>query len=252
MEDRREQIRMLLQEYGNLTVNELSQRLDVSEMTIRRDLKALAALGLVQREHGKALYPAATPPEALFLTRLGESEREKTIIGRVAAAMVEEDDSIILDAGTTTLAVAQALNKRCVVITNSLPIAGTLGSNPDMTVLLTGGEVRGATNALVGSMTRDSLEGFNVDKLFLAATGISVDRGLSTTNMRESEVKQAMLKAAKQVILVAHSGKIGNDYYHCFAHWEQVQILVTDAELSDDIRQELTSKGVKVIIAAND
>lgn len=247
--ERQEKIRLLLQEHGRLTVSELAQRFDVSEMTIRRDLKALAALGLVQREHGRALYPQAAS-DARFFTRLGEAEREKTAIGRLAAELVAEGESIILDAGTTTLAVAQWLNKPCVVITNSLPIASVLaGSGEEMTVLVAGGEVRGTTQALVGPMTRAGFAGFNADKLFLAATGVSIERGLSTNNMMESEVKQAMLAAARQVILMAHSEKFGQIYYHTFAHWDKVHTVITDSGLPKETRKELENLGVEVLIA---
>lgn len=246
--NRHEEIRLLLQEYGNLTVSELAKNFSVSEMTIRRDLKHLAALGLIQREHGRALYLESVPQDGLFLTRLGEAEREKTAIGIAAANLIEEGDSIILDAGTTTLAVAQAINKQCVVITNSLPIAGVLGDRPDITVLVTGGELRGSTYALVGPLTRSSLAGFNANRLFLGATGVDLERGLSTTNMQESEVKEAMLAVAKEVILVAHSNKIGKVFYHSFAHWDKVNILITDTGLSSEILTRIEELGVKVIL----
>ncbi|MEW6065028.1 MAG: DeoR/GlpR family DNA-binding transcription regulator [Bacillota bacterium] len=247
--ERQEKIRLLLQEHGHLTVSELAQRFDVSEMTVRRDLKALAALGLVQREHGRALYPQ-TASDARFFIRLGEAEREKTAIGRLAAELVAEGETIILDAGTTTLAVAQSINKPCVVITNSLPIASVL-ANPgeETTVLVTGGEVRGTTHALVGPMARAGFAGFNADKVFLAATGVSIERGLSANNMLESEVKQAMLVAAREVILVAHSEKFNQVYYHTFAQWDKIHTVITDSGLPEETRRELENLGVKVLIA---
>ncbi len=242
---RQEEIRTLLEERGNLTVAELAQHFNVSEMTIRRDLKTLAALGLVQREHGRALY--LQNADGLFLARLGEAEREKTLIGRLTAGLVAEGDAIILDAGTTTLAMARALDKKCVVITNSLPIAGVLGSREGVTVLVSGGEVRGTTYALVGPMTRAGFAGFNADKLFLAASGLSLERGLSTANMLESEVKQAMIAAAREVILLAHSGKIGKVQTHTFAGWDSIDVLVTDSLLPVETRLELEKLGVKVL-----
>ncbi|ABO48681.1 transcriptional regulator, DeoR family [Desulforamulus reducens MI-1] len=249
--ERQEKIQSLLREHGNLTVAELAQRFDVSEMTIRRDLKALAALGLIQREHGRALF-LQTAPDDRFFARLGEAEQEKIAIGRLAADLIAEGETIILDAGTTTLAVAQEINKSCVVITNSLPIASTLANHGDeMTVLITGGEVRGTTQALVGPMARGGFTGFNADKVFLAATGINIERGLSTDNMLESEVKQAMLDAARQVILVAHSKKFGQVYYHTFAHWNRVHTVITDAGLPENTRRELENLGVQVMIAEN-
>lgn len=245
---RQDEIHSLLQEYGNLSVPELAKRFKVSEMTIRRDLKNLAALGLIQREHGRAIYPPAIPLEALAI-KMGEAEREKTRIGHLAASLIREGDSVIFDAGTTTLAVAQALNTKCTAITNSIPIAGILGNRKDISVILTGGEVRDETFALVGPITRSVLKGFNADKLFLGATGVSVEHGLSTTNMLESEVKQEMLKLAKEVILVVHSAKIGEVYFHTFARWDSVDTLITDSGLPEAIREKLSSLGVKVLLA---
>lgn len=247
--ERQDEIHFLVQEHGNLTVTELAQRFNVSEMTIRRDLKTLAALGLIQREHGRAIYPPILSMDPLLMMRLGEAENEKTRIGHLAATLVSEGDSIILDAGTTTLAVAQALNTKCTVITNSLPIASVLGNRDEITLLVTGGEVRGSTFALVGPMTRSVFNGFNADKLFLGAKGVSLERGLSTANMLESEVKEAMLKVAKKVILVAHSAKIGQICFHTFAHWDIVDTLVTDCGLPIPIWEELKTMGVNVLLA---
>ncbi|TGE33394.1 DeoR/GlpR family DNA-binding transcription regulator [Desulfosporosinus sp. Sb-LF] len=247
--ERQNEIRYLLQEHGILTVTELAQRFNISEMTIRRDLKSLATLGLIQREHGRAIYPPVPPKDTLLMMRMGEAEREKARIGRLAASLISEGDSIILDAGTTTLAIAQALNTKCTVITNSLPIASVLGNLDEITLLLTGGEVRNGTFALVGPMARDVFKGFNADKLFLGATGVNLERGLSTSNMLESEVKQAMLEVAKEVILVAHSAKIGQVSFHTFALWDRVQTLVTDSGLPTSIRAELKSMGINVLIS---
>jgi len=246
--ERQDEIHFLLQEHGNLTVTELAQRFKVSEMTIRRDLKNLAALGLIQREHGRAICPPV-PMDTLLMMSMGEAEREKARIGHLATTLISEGDFVILDAGTTTLAVAQALNTKCTVITNSLPIASVLGNRDGITLLMTGGEVRRGTFALVGPITRSVFKGFNADKLFLGATGVTIERGLSTANMLESEVKQAMLKVAKEVILVAHSAKIGQVGFHTFALWDSVHILVTDSGLPATIREELETMGVKVLLA---
>ncbi|MDR3601211.1 MAG: DeoR/GlpR family DNA-binding transcription regulator [Desulfosporosinus sp.] len=246
--ERQDEIHFLLQEYRNLSVIELAQRFKVSEMTIRRDLKNLAALGLIQREHGRAIYPPV-PMDTLLMMSMGEAEREKARIGHLAATLITEGDSIILDAGTTTLAVAQALNTKCTVITNSLPIASVLGNREGITVLMTGGEVRSGTFALVGPMARSVFKGFNADKLFLGATGVDIERGLSTANVLESEVKQAMLSVAKEVILVTHSAKIGQVSFHTFARWDSIHILVTDTDLPSPIAKELENRGVKVLLA---
>lgn len=247
---RQEKIRFLLQRHGYLTVADLAQRFNVSEMTIRRDLKELAAMGMVQREHGKAVYPQNPQPRnGIFISRLGEAHKEKLAIGRAAADLVQEGESIILDSGTTTLAVALSINQKCIVVTNSLPVADVLGVRQDINTVLTGGEVQRTTYSLMGPLTRESISGFNADKLFLAATGVSVDKGLSTMSMMESEVKQAMINAAKEVILVAHSAKLDKTFYHTFVKWDKVDIFITDSEADPILLKRIDDQGVKVIVA---
>lgn len=245
---RQEKIRFLLQKHGHLTVAELAEQFNVSEMTIRRDLKQLASMGLVLREHGKAVYPQSPQARnADFFTRLGEAHNEKIAIAQAAVDLVSEGESIILDSGTTTLAIALALTKKCIVVTNSLPVADILGMKQDVTTILTGGEVQRITYSLMGPMTRESLSGFNADKLFLAATGISIEKGLSTTSMAESEVKQAMINSAKEVILVAHSAKLEQIYYHTFAKWEKINKFITDNGADLQLLKKIREHGVEVI-----
>lgn len=246
---RQEKIRFLLQKHGHLSVSELAEQFSVSEMTIRRDLKQLSSMGLVLREHGKAVYPQNPQARnnADFISRLGKGHNEKISIGRKAADLVNEGESVILDSGTTTLAVALALSKKCIVVTNSLPVAEILGVRQEITTVLTGGEVQRMTYSLMGPMTRESLSGFNADKLFLAATGISVDKGLSTTSMAESEVKQAMINSAREVILVAHSDKLEQIFYHTFAKWEKIHKFITDEGADPHLINRIKGYGVDVI-----
>jgi len=247
---RQEKIRFLLQKHGNLTVADLAQRFDVSEMTIRRDLKQLASMGLVQREHGKAVYPQAPQSrDGIFISRLGEAHKEKLAIGRAAVGLVQEGESIILDSGTTTLAIALALNQKCIVVTNSLPVADILCMRQEITTVLTGGEVQRTTLSLMGPMTRESFSGFNADKLFLAATGVSAEKGLSTTSMIESEVKQAMINASKEVVLVAHSEKLDKTFYHTFVKWDKISTFITDSGADRSLLKKIEEYGVNVIVA---
>jgi DeoR family fructose operon transcriptional repressor len=207
-------------------------------------------MGLVQREHGKAVYPPAPQSRnALFVTRLGEAHKEKMAIGSKAVSLINEGESVILDSGTTTLAIALALSKKCIVVTNSLPVTDILAMRPEITTLLTGGEVTRNTFSLLGPMTRESLTGFNADKLFLSATGISPEKGLSTTSLAESEVKQAMINAAKEVILTAHSEKIGQIFYHTFAKWDKINKFITDDGADPGMVKKIQDRGVEVIIA---
>lgn len=248
--ERQQEIRFMLNEHGHLSVSQLAQHFDVSEMTIRRDLKVLSSTGIITREYGGATYSTSGQPNSIFFNRLGEAEREKTAIGKLAASLIQSGESIILDAGTTTLAVAQNLTQNCTVITNSLPIATILTGQKGINVLVTGGEVRESTYALVGQIAHSTLKAFNVDKLFLGVTGFSLERGLTTTNLLESEVKQAMIHASKEVILVAHSLKFEKVYYHTFADWYQINTLITDSGISPNAKTELEKKGTNILVAS--
>jgi DeoR family transcriptional regulator, fructose operon transcriptional repressor len=249
--ERQQAIFLLIQEHGHLSVSELALRFQVSEMTIRRDLNTLASQGFIHRQHGGATYPVFPPQaDALFFNRLGEAEKEKTAMGNAAASLILPGDTIILDAGTSTLAIAKAIKSiEIVVITNSIPISSILAGQEGISVLLTGGEVRDSTCALVGPLARSSLYNFNADKLFLGATGVSLERGLSTSNLLESEIKQTMIQSAKEVILVAHSRKFGEVYYHSFAGWNDIDTLITDNQLPQSIYKELSQLGIHVILA---
>lgn len=248
--ERQQEIRFMLNEHGHLTVSQLAQHFDVSEMTIRRDLKVLSSTGIITREYGGATYSPSGQSNQNFFNRLGEAEREKTAIGKLAASLIQSGESIILDAGTTTLAVAQNLRQQCTVITNSLPIATVLTGQNGINVLVTGGEVRESTYALVGQIAHSTLKSFNVDKLFLGVTGFSLERGLTTTNLFESEVKQSMIHASKEVILVAHSLKFEQVYYHTFADWNQINTLITDNGISPKVKTELEKKGINLLVAS--
>jgi len=248
---RQEKIRFLLQKHGHLTVAELAKKFNVSEMTIRRDLKQLSSMGLIIREHGKAIYPQNVPSTRVdFITRLGEAHKEKMAIGKAAAELVKDGESIIIDSGTTTLAVAVSLNKKCIVVTNSLPVADILSMKKEITILLTGGEIQRTTFSLMGPITRENLSGFNADKLFLASTGVSLEKGLSTSSMAESEVKQAMIESAKEVILVADSSKLGKVFYHTFAKWDKIHKFITDEKADQELLNNIKKHGVEVIQAS--
>lgn len=249
--ERQQAICILLKDFGYLTVSDLALRFGVSEMTIRRDLKALASNGLIQREHGGAAFLSNTQSiEDLFFNRLGEAEKEKSTIGDMAADLIQPGESIIIDAGTTTLAVAKAIiPKELVVITNSIPISTVLTGRAGISVLLTGGEVRESTYALVGPLARSALSNFYADKLFIGATGICVNRGLTTSNLLESEIKQAMIQSAKETILVAHSQKFNEACYHTFASWNDIHTLITDDNIPESMYNELTQRGLRILLA---
>ncbi len=227
-------VRLLSQaESGILGVSHLSRLLDVSEMTIRRDLDALAAAGLVQRIHGGAMHVnSALLYERSFAERGREARPAKVAIGRAAARLVHEGQVVILDAGTTTLEIARHLTARHITaVTNALPVASELSAHPEVSAILLGGEVKGPELCTVGPMVTDSLTRMSADLLFLSTAGFSPERGLTEPDLREAEVKRAMMKAAKRVLLVADSSKFGAIYFAQTAPITAVHAVVTDDRL---------------------
>ena len=245
-------VRLLSQsESGVLSVAQLSRTLSVSEMTIRRDLEALAERGLVQRIHGGAMHVnSALLFERSFVERGREARQAKVAIGRTAARMVHDGQVIILDAGTTTLEVARHLTARHITaVTNALPVASELAAHAEVSAILLGGQVKGPELCTVGPMVTDSLARMSADLLFLSTAGFSSERGLTEPDLREAEVKRAMMKAAKRVCLVAHSSKRGAVYFTQTAPITAIQALITDDGLPDSERRALEEEGIEVIIA---
>lgn len=242
---------------GVLRVSQLSEALTVSEMTIRRDLASLEQQGLVRRVHGGAMHVSNTLLlEKSFTDRGREYNREKAVIGRLAASLVGEGDVVILDAGTTTLQVARHLETRhLTVVTNALPVATELAGREGVSAILLGGNLKGPELCTVGPITTESLSQMAADTVFLSCAGFSPERGLTDPDLREAEVKRAMMRASRRAVLVADSSKFGSVSFAHIAALESLQVLVTDAGLAPEAQQVLQARGVRVMTAdatAND
>lgn len=250
-EERLSKIVELLAGDRRVAVSELSRLLDVSESTIRRDLSLLEKQGLIKRTHGGAVPATSTAFEPSFIQKEIEFIEEKHSIGRKAAQMIEEGETVILDSGTTTLQIARycATKRNLTVVTNSIHIALELSGAQEIEVVVVGGSLRKNTYALVGPVAEDGLRGLYADKVFLGVNGISPDRGLSTPNIVEARVKRAMLGAAREAIIVADHSKVGREAFASIAPIDRIQALVTDRGISDSDRRMIEEKGVRVIVA---
>jgi len=208
-EERRQKILSLLQTEGRVLVSNLSKVFNVSQITIRKDLDSLHSRGLVQRSHGGALPPTSS---ALFDPSLQEKQQlhaeEKQRIAEAAVKMVQEGSCVMLDSGTTTAAIAQALKKfsALTVITNSINIAAELAST-NLEVILTGGTLRKNSFSLVGPVAEDVLAEMHADVLFLGVDGFDPEIGLTTPNLLESRVNRAMISSATKIVAVCDSTK---------------------------------------------
>lgn len=249
--ERRKQILELIETRNSISVAELCGILDVSDMTIRRDLRILSNEGLLERVHGGAVSRRGRSYEPAYRIRSVEQVKQKEIIGKRAASLIHDGDSVALDVGTTTLELAKALagTSNLTVITASLPIAMVLSEAPNVRLILTGGVVRKEEHSLIGHIAQRAYEEFHVDKAFIGVGGIHIEAGLTEYNLEDTLVKKAMIANAGEVIVVADSRKLGEI---CFAHiapLSAVDVLVTEDSDSKDMIQSLRSSGVEVIIA---
>ena len=252
--ERRARILDLLAERGAVRASELARAFGVSEVTVRKDLALLEAEGLLKRVHGGAV----SRPRALFNPSFEEKRHrriaEKRAIAEEALKRIEENDALLLDAGTTTLALAQRLKarfSRLFVVTNSVPIALELAGSP-FELVLTGGTVRHHSGALIGPVAVSAIEGFQVDKAFLGATGVSLEKGYTTPNPIEAQTKRAMVLSARARIVLADSTKLGHATLARFAKLEEVDELITDAGAPAGFVEGFREQGLSLTVVHPD
>lgn len=247
---RRRKILELLEEEGSARVSALSRLFNVSEPTIRQDLERLENDGFVVREHGGAFLKAMPQQVRSLSLQHAENMDKKERIGRAAAALVADDDSLILDSGSTVTEVARNLGSRkgLRIITNALNIALLLGTEHSFEIMLTGGEFKPPTLSLTGEKAAAFFNRIHVHTTFLAVGGISQDAGLTYPGFADLLVKKAMIEAASKVVLVADSTKIGKTLFASLGPVELVHYLVTDDGILPSDREAFESRGIKIII----
>jgi DeoR family transcriptional regulator of aga operon len=247
-------LKMLLQK-GSITVEELITSLGASAPSIRRDLTRLESRGLIRRTHGGAalvqelLYEPFRYDTA-FQTRELRFVKEKRHIGLAAAELIEENETIGLTAGTTTTWVARSLRHRSniTIVTNAVNIGMELCNMPGLKIHLTGGYVHWPWSfSLIGAAAINFLGDSFLDKLFMSVSAIDASRGTTTNESDEALTFRAMVKQARQVIVVADSSKLGIVTPSLICPIEDVDVLVTDAGASDEMAAAFTRKGIRVI-----
>jgi DeoR family transcriptional regulator, aga operon transcriptional repressor len=236
---------------GQVDVNALSSELKVSEVTIRNDLSRLEEKNMLIRARGGAIKLERVGLDSNLSDKSKLHYEEKKQIGRAAAQLVEEGDTIILDSGTTTLEIARNLHKLSdlTVITNALNVASQLAEHPATNVIIPGGFLRKNALSLVGTTAEESFRNFFCDKLFLAVDGFSTTHGLSTPNVEEAHLNRIMMAVSRQVIVVADSSKFLRRSFAFIAPVAEVDVVVTDAGIPAEDQKKLEDMGIQVIIA---
>ncbi|MFD6368926.1 DeoR/GlpR family DNA-binding transcription regulator [Streptomyces roseolus] len=241
---------------GAVSLRELARVVQTSEVTVRRDVRALEAEGLLDRRHGGAVLPGGFTRESGFPQKSHLATAEKTAIADVAAGLVEEGEAIVVGAGTTTQELARRLARvpGLTVVTNSLLVAQALAHANRVEVVMTGGTLRGSNYALVGSGAEQSLQGLRVSRAFLSGSGLTAERGLSTSNMLSASVDRALVQAAAEVVVLADHTKLGTDTMFQTVPTDVITRLVTDEPPPHDERaaselQALADQGVQIAVA---
>lgn len=252
--ERRNQLLAMLHKQGTVKIPELAKAFDVSVITIRRDLDEMARAGWIRKVYGGAILVPQTAPEPeaqrLFHARLAHNHREKMMIGLAAAKLVKDEETIILNIGTTVLEVAKHLGtyEELTVLTNSIPILNQL-ADTKMNVYSLGGRLRGSQLALHGSLAFKALNDFCVDKAFIGAGGITLQNGITDHNLDSAELCTAIASRSRQTILVTDSSKFGKDASVVVGPLTCVDTIITDSGISEEYAEGIRQAGIELIIA---
>ena len=249
--ERQDEIARLVAANARARVGELSARFGVSAVTIRKDLLILEEEGRVVRTHGGAIAPRDTGPEPSFNVRERLQRDEKTRMGAAAAALINDGESIALDASTSAMAIARHLKGNRVwhgltVVTNSIRIASELAGRQGITVLMLGGRVRWEALSVVGPLGDAVFRRVNVQKAFLGAAGFTIEEGLSDATEEEAQIKRSMVNAARDVYAVADHTKWGRIASATFCRTDRLTGAFTDDEAPADMVGALRAMGIEV------
>lgn len=251
VEERRRRIRALVGERGRITVAELARMFDISQVTARNDLNALAEIGAVLRTRGGAL--AQRDDEDLPIgVKQNLRRAEKVRIAEAAVRMIGEGQTIVLDSGTTTAEIAKQIRglklQSVNVITNALNIAVLLAGAPHVTLVMLGGVLRPSSYSLGGPQAEAALAGLHADILFLGFDGLDPEIGVMTPHLLEARLNTRMLEIARSVVAVGDSSKLGRRSLSVIAKIEQIDRIITDAGAAPETVEALRSRGAQVVL----
>ena len=250
LSERHQKILEMLQLNGTVSVNELSRLLDVSSVTIRKDLGFLEEKKLLYRSHGGAILIDPYIANRHVLEKAKFFPEEKKRIGRKAVELLQPNDAIIIASGTTVLSFAQCIDPeaKLTVITSAMNVAMALLNCRDVEVIQLGGIVRHTSTSVVGDETERMLANFSCSKLFLGVDGIDLKYGLTTTNAMEASVNRAMIEAAQKTIVLTDSSKFGRRGFGRICNLEVVDQFITVSGVPPKLVVDLEVRGIKVTV----
>ncbi|HIX53644.1 MAG TPA: DeoR/GlpR family DNA-binding transcription regulator [Candidatus Sphingobacterium stercoripullorum] len=239
-----------LETEGKVSVLDLCEELDVSSVTIRKDLRFLEKSNLLYRTHGGATKENPYTKDKPVYEKEKILVEEKKRIGQKAAELVEENDSIIIASGTTMHAFARELSPsgQLTVVTASLHVAIELGKYANTDIIQLGGILRKSSSSVTGIYSESLLKDFYCSKLFLGIDGLDLDYGITTTNAMEAQLNRSMIESAQKIIVLADSTKFGRKSFSKICDLEKIDVVITD-EISSVFQEALEEQGIQVIIS---
>ena len=252
MSERHKNILEILQLQGSISVTDLSERLNVSEVTIRKDLTALESQNKLYRKHGKAIPISPYIGDRHINEKEKQNVQEKRLIGRKAASMLEDNDSILIASGTTILYAAREMVsiRNLTVITASVSVSSILSQNKYIDVVQLGGMVRESSVSVVGSFAENMLSFFNCSKLFMGADGVDLEFGVTTTNMMEANLNRMMMSSAQKTVLLVDSSKFGKKGFSKICDLDKIDQIITDDKIPQVYRESLEEMGIEVTVVS--
>lgn len=253
---RRNKIKEILLEQHSVKVADLVDEFNVSEETIRRDLNEFVKEGLIKKNYGGAILTKelqrmadAVPP---VQQRQFQFSDEKDIIGKKAAELIQDEQIVILDAGSTTWYVAKHMyfSNGLTVISNGLNIVEECSKNDSASIYLLGGKLKRNSMSLFGPQTEIELQKYNADFVFMGTSGISLRQGFTSSDLYEAEIKRAMVSAGQQIIVLADHSKLQKPGLISFCDFEEVDVLITSDLADEAIIQEIENHDVEVVICS--
>ena len=249
--ERQEAISLLVTKRGAVRTIELAEEFGVTDETIRKDLVSLEALGSVIRVHGGAIRPERSLGDLPLTERQLVNRGEKAAIARQAATRIQPNETIFLDASSTSLTLASVLPEiPLTVLTNAHPVFGVLEGRKDLDLICTGGLYEPRSRSFVGLSAEASLRRYNVHRMFFSGNGVDLDRGISESNSRQAAFKERVINCSEDVVFLADHTKMGRKSAFFFAGIEDLTTLVTDIGTDEGIIETFRSQGVEVQVAA--
>jgi DeoR/GlpR family transcriptional regulator of sugar metabolism len=240
----------LVEQEGGVSIADLAGHLGVSEMTVRRDLERLERTGTLRRVRGRAVKGASGSYEPPFAVRTERQAAEKQLIAREVAGLLADRETVILDGGSTGVAIARELvDRELTVCTPSLRVADVLRDAPNIRLMLTGGIMRRGEGSLVGPSAAATLEEHRFDTYVMAVSGIDPEHGCTEWNVDDAVVKRVALRVSARCIVAADASKFGFTAFARICGVDALSTVVSDASLDEDYRQRFAAAGVTVLIA---